>query len=97
MRFKIEDTIFWILIISAIAVILWLLKGSPTLENAIISIGLFIIGSELLLWRKIFEIDKDTAISFAKLKNDIGSLNNTQKEAKRELINIKKLLNKNNQ
>ena len=104
MRFKIEDIIFWILIFAAVAVILWLLKGSPTLESATISIGLFIIGSELLLWRKIFEIGKDTAISlarldknvtisFEKLKNDVRNLNNGQKEIKRELINIKKINN----
>ena len=53
---------------------LWLLKGSPTLENAVITIGLFIISSELMLWKKYFEIDKNTAVSFMRLKNDISNI-----------------------
>jgi len=74
MKLKIEDIVFWILILATVAVILWLLKGSPTLENAVITIGLFIISSELMLWKKYFEIDKNTAVSFMRLKNDISNI-----------------------
>ena len=44
------------------------------LENAIVTIGLFIISSELMLWKKYFEIDKNTAVSFMRLKNDISNI-----------------------
>ena len=92
MKLKIEDIFFWVLISAVVAVILWLFRGSPTLENSIISIGLFIVSSELLLWRKLFEIDKNTAISFAKLKSEINILNVNQKDTKKELVNIKELI-----
>ncbi len=74
MPWRLEDIVFWVLILAAITVILWLLKGSPTLENAIITIGLFIISSELMLWRKHFEMDKSAAVSFIRLKNDITGI-----------------------
>lgn len=74
MKLKIEDIVFWVLILATIVVLLWLLKGSPTLENAVITIGLFIISSELMLWKKYFEIGKNTAVSFMRLKNDISNI-----------------------
>ena len=85
MKFKAEDIVFWILILAAIAVILWLLKGSPTLESALITIGLFIISSELMLWKKYFTLDKNAAVSFTKLRNDMSNINN-------KLENIKHLI-----
>lgn len=86
---KIEDIIFWILIAATIAILLWLLKGSPDLENALITIGLFIIGSEILLWRKIYSIDKNIAISFVKFKSDLDS---KYIEINNKLENIKNLI-----
>lgn len=74
MKVKIDDIVFWILIFAAFGVILWLLHGSPTLENGLVSIGLFLLSSQLFLWRKYFEMDKNTAVSFVRLKSDIGLL-----------------------
>ncbi len=71
MHIKAEDIAFWILILAALAVILWLLHGSPTLENALISIGIFLLSSELLLWKKYFEVDKNVAVSFMRMKHDL--------------------------
>jgi len=68
---KVDDVVFWILLLSAAGVLLWLLKGSPTLESTIIMVGLFIISSEIMLWRKYFEVDKNTAVGFEKVKNDL--------------------------
>ena len=92
MRLKAEDIAFWILILSAIFVILWLLKGSPTLNSAIISIGIFIIGSELMLWKNHFKIDKNTTVSFIKLKNDISNINKNINEINNKLNNIERLI-----
>ncbi len=80
-RLKIEDIMFWILIAAIVAIAIWLLSGSPDLENALITIGLFIIGSEILLWRKLFSIDKNTAVGFVKVNSDLKEIKN--------LINIK--------
>lgn len=39
--------------------------------GAVISVSLFVATSELLLWEKLFSMDKNTAISFARLKHDV--------------------------
>lgn len=89
MQLKIEDIIFWILILAVATILLWLLKGSPSLESTLITIGLFIIGSEMLLWRKILTIDKNTALSFIKLKNDS---NNNFNGLNNKIENIENLI-----
>jgi len=71
---KIEDIIFWIIILMIIATALWLLSGSPPETDALISISLFIVASELLIWRKLFDIDKKTAIGFEKVKNELRNI-----------------------
>jgi len=55
---KIEDIIFWILISAIVAIALWLLSGSPPEIDALITIALFVAASEMLIWRKIFSIEK---------------------------------------
>src|SRR3989344_444638 len=99
MKIKIEDIMFWILILAAIAVILWLLNSSPTSESALISIGLFIISSEIFLWKKYFEVDKKMVVSFIKIKNDLGNMKNDlnnlkkgQEEMNNKLSNIENIL-----
>ena len=71
---RIEDIVFWILILTSVAILLWLLRGSPTLENTVITVGLFILGSELMLWRKYFEVDKNTAINLTNNLNLFSSI-----------------------
>ncbi len=70
---KLEDIILWILILIIIGIALWLLSGSPSETNALISITLFVAASELLIWKKLFNIDKNTAIGFMKVKNEMNS------------------------
>lgn len=83
---KIEDILFWILMMTIIAIVLWLLSGSPPEIDALIAIGLFVIASESLVWRKLFtldnkieagllKLDKKTSLSFMKLRNDMDKNN----------------------
>lgn len=76
MRFTVNDVAFWIFILAAFAVILWLLSGSPTLESSLIAIGVFIMSSIIFLYRKYFEMDKSTTIGFMKVKNDLDHIKN---------------------
>ncbi len=76
MKIKFEDIAIFVLLGAALAVILWLLHGSPTLENGIISIGTFIISSVVLLWRKYYQIDSNMKVSFNNVKNDMTNLQN---------------------
>ncbi len=92
MKTKMEDIVFWILILAAIGIILWLLSGSPTTESALVAIGLFIISSEIFLWKKYFAMDKNAAVSFTRLKNDLSNLTIGQKAMNDKLNNIEKLL-----
>ena len=80
---KIEDIIFWILILSIIAIALWMLSGSPTETNALISIALFVSASELMLWKTLFKIDKKTSVGFIKVQTKLEHIEN-------KLDNIKK-------
>ncbi len=73
MKIKLEDIIFWLLIIAIIAIALWLLSGSPPETNALIAIAVFVAASEILIWKNLFKIDKKTAIGFEKIKNNINS------------------------
>lgn len=77
-----EDVLFWILILATIAVLLWKLIGSPTDLATLITVGTFLITSEVLIWKKLFSVennfnsklsklDKNTSIGFMKVKHDI--------------------------
>ena len=85
-RIKIEDVLFWILAAAIVSICIWMLNGSPALESALITLGLFVIGSEALLWKKFFAIDKNTAIGFVKVSSDLKEKHN---EIKNELVNMK--------
>lgn len=73
---KLEDILIWVVIVLIIATAIWLLMGSPPEANALISIALFVAASELLIWKKLFSIEKNTAVSFVKLKSDIQDIKN---------------------
>lgn len=68
---KIIDIIFWITILLTIAVALWLLHGSPTTENAVISITVFVAASEIMLWEYLYRIENKINIGFIKTKTDV--------------------------
>ena len=72
---KIQDIIFWIIILSVIAIAIWLLSGSPPTENALVSIALFIAASELIIWKFCFSLDKKSAVGFMKIKNEMDKIN----------------------
>ena len=68
---KFEDILFWVLIALIIGVAIWKLIGSPTDTAALISIALFVAGSEILLWRAVFSIENKTTVGFMKMKHYI--------------------------
>lgn len=75
MRLTIVDIVFFISIGLVLFVVLWLLKGSPSLVSALVSVAIFFATSEFMLWRKYFEMDKNMTVSFSKMRNDIGNIN----------------------
>ncbi len=72
-KIKIEDIIFWIFIAITVGTALWLLHGSPPESSAIITVAITFAGSELLLWRKIFSIEKRTTIGFIKINHEMNN------------------------
>jgi len=75
MRLKIEDIMFWILIALIVGIAIWKLIGSPTDTASLISLALFVAGSEVIIWKSIFRIDKNTAVGFAKIKGELNNIN----------------------
>ena len=74
-QIKFEDIMFWIIIAGLIGITLWMFHGSPTEIGAIIGIGTFAAASDILIWKKVFSIDKNTTLGFMKVKHDIEKLN----------------------
>jgi len=70
-KIKIENIVFWILIFATIAVILWKLFGSPSDIATVITIGTFIMSSEIMLWKNFFKLDKKTSLGFIRVKHDM--------------------------
>lgn len=96
---KITDIVFWLLILAVIGIALWMLFGSPTLEVGLVSISLFVAGSEILLWRALFSVDKRTAVGFERVKLDferindkLGNIGKGINEIKNNIVNINKKL-----
>ena len=73
-KIRLEEIVFWIFIVIIIGTALWLLSGSPPKMNAIISIALAVAGSELMIWKTIFKIDKKTSIGFVEVGHDIEKI-----------------------
>mgnify|MGYP001560852760 CR=1 FL=1 len=88
---KTEDIIFWIIICLIVGVAIWKLVGSPTDTAALISITLFVAGSEIILWKALFKTDKRTEIGFIKIKNDI---NNLKEDINKKHQELKQLIKK---
>ena len=85
-KIKIRDIIFWILILAAIGIAIWLVIGSPTIETGLLMIVIFIAASEIVIWKTLFKIDKKTCIGFIKIKNEMHNkfveVNNNLNEIK---------------
>jgi uncharacterized membrane protein len=67
-KMKFIDILFWALIVIGVGIIIWYLFGSPDITSALIAVILFFAGSELLLWRKIFELERDLKVEIELLK-----------------------------
>ena len=72
-RIKFEDVMFWIVIFATIFVILWKLHGSPSDFATIVSVGVFLLTSEILTWKKIYSMEKDVALGFMKVRHDMDN------------------------
>lgn len=98
MKIRIEDIIFWIIVAIIVAIVIWILSGSPPIENSLPSLTSFIIASEVLLWRTLYKIDKKTSNGFIKMKNNLNNLEkdikNSFNEVNKRLINIENLIKK---
>jgi membrane protein implicated in regulation of membrane protease activity len=70
-KIKIEDIVFWLIIIAMIVIAIWKMFGSPTDASTLVAIIIFTAMSEILLWKAIFSMDKRTAIGFNNIKNSI--------------------------
>ncbi|MFH1592963.1 MAG: hypothetical protein ABIB47_06370 [Candidatus Woesearchaeota archaeon] len=82
MRIKLIDIIFWALILSAVGVAIWLLVGSPTIEQGLLMITISIAASEILIWKALFRVDKKTAIGFEKVRSQLSNIQRDIKEVK---------------
>lgn len=85
---KAEDIVFWILILTVIAVAIWLAFGSPDFEGSLLMIIIFVAGSEILLWRALFSVDKRASVGFEKVNSDIGEIKNNVSWIKDKLMSI---------
>jgi membrane protein implicated in regulation of membrane protease activity len=81
-KMKTEDIIFWLIIGLIVGVAIWKLFGSPTDTATLISIALFVAGSEIILWKALFKIDKKTTVGFERVKNQLGNIQKDIKEIK---------------
>lgn len=79
---KIEDIAIAVFLLTAFAILLWLLHGSPLTENALIGVGTLIISTQFILWKGLYEVDKKAAVSFTKFKSDIGHIKESMQEIK---------------
>ena len=71
MAIKIEDIIFWLLILAVIALAIWKLVGSPTDTAALIAIALFLVSAIVDTRKKVHYMDKKTEAGFVKIKKDL--------------------------
>ena len=74
---KLIDILFWLLILAAIAIAIWILSGSPDLTGGLISVMVFVAASEVLLWKSLFSIDKKNAIGFEKVRYEFKNMRST--------------------
>lgn len=79
---KTEDIAFWIIICLIVGVAIWKMVGSPTDTTALIAIALFVAGSEIVIWKALFKIDKKTTVSFERVRNQLGNIQKDIKEIK---------------
>jgi len=60
--------------ITGIGIFLLIITNSPIEVDSLISLTLFVAASELLIWKYLFKIDKDTSVAFAKIKEKLNHI-----------------------
>jgi len=65
-----DSIVFWILMIVIIGVSIWLAFGSPDFERSLLMVVIFFAGSEILLWRNLFDRDRKVAVGFERVRSD---------------------------
>lgn len=97
---KIQDLLFWIIMGLIIGLAIWLVSGSPTIESGLVSLALFVVASEILLWKALFKMDKNTSIGFFKVKKEIQvmkyKLERDMQDIKENIGEIKRMMKKEN-
>jgi|SRR3989344_9596943 len=76
MTIKIEDIIFWIVIIAVIGLLVWKLFGSPTDLATITTVASLLAMGELSLLKRIYNLEKRVAVGFTKVKSEINLIRN---------------------
>ncbi len=87
-KIKIEDLVFWLLIIVVISILVWKLFGSPTDTATLITTVLFLISIILTLWKRIYYTERKTEVGFMKVKGDLKLIKNDIGYIKRDINNI---------
>jgi len=54
---KKEDVVFWVLFFFVIAIVIWILFGSPETSDAALAVGLLCQGQLLALWRIVSKLE----------------------------------------
>jgi hypothetical protein len=80
-----EDIAFWILMAMIVAVAVWKLFGSPTDTASLIAVALFVVGSEILVWKAFFSMDKKVSCGFMKIGFE---MNEVKKDMNNKFDNI---------
>ena len=93
----INNILFWTLIILIIWIAIWKLIGSLTDTAALVTIALFVVSSELLIWKALFRIDNKNYKGFMKIKNTLDKqtnlINNEISHIRRDMGEINAKLN----
>lgn len=74
-KIRTEYIVFWLIILVMLSIAIWKIFGSPTDTSTLIAVIIFVSMSEILLWKAIFNMDKNIAGGFTNIKNNINNIN----------------------
>jgi len=89
-KWEFIDIMIILVLTATIGLGIWMLIGSPTEMQAIVTLAMFIGTSGLFMLKKIHSIDKNTAVKFKKVK---GSFLSVRHDIEKLNININNRLN----
>ena len=73
-----------------VGIVVWLAFGSPDFETSLLAVAMFVAGSELLLWRFLFGVDKKGAVGFERVKFGFKQVGNKLESMDGKITNIEK-------